>query len=325
MLLKSHDYYYYPVKENAGKKCAGMCKQTVHVEVTMSEAFFMHDYPFDRQIIELGITLRRGWTSLKKSPDWNDTGYDVDKQIGTCHLSESILSYQLYPPWEDASAQPWEAKLLLRIEREYDYEINKVILPLFTIVSMSTVAFMLEPDQTDSRIDCALTMMLACIGFQYVLSGFLPKQPHSTMADKYVIASMLAIIGVAVQTAIVKQMMEGVELANMDKKTSDEVQWVDTVTAGFYMLFWGLPHLILWFRRHSMVSQWSAVLGQQRSLKRPSFNSEVPGKKLEEKADNLALKCAKDYEKRMAKLIAAHKGDGHTEETNIMSNASAQD
>ena len=57
----------------------------------------------------------------------------MDKQIGKCHLSESILSYQLYPPWEDATAQPWEAKLLLRIEREYDYEINKVILPLFIV------------------------------------------------------------------------------------------------------------------------------------------------------------------------------------------------
>lgn len=72
--MKSHNYYYYPVAENEGKKCAGMCKQTVHIEVTMSEAFFMHDYPFDRQIIELGVTLRRGWTSLKNSPDWNDTG-----------------------------------------------------------------------------------------------------------------------------------------------------------------------------------------------------------------------------------------------------------
>lgn len=57
----------------------------------------------------------------------------MDTQIGKCHLSESILSYHLYPPWEDAKAQPWEAKLLLRIEREYDYEISKVILPLFIV------------------------------------------------------------------------------------------------------------------------------------------------------------------------------------------------
>ena len=36
-------------------------------------------------------------------------------------------------------------------------------------------------------------------------SGFLPKQPHSTFADKYVACSMLAIIGVAVQTAVVRR------------------------------------------------------------------------------------------------------------------------
>ena len=99
--MKSHNYYYYPVAENEGKKCAGMCKQTVHIEVTMSEAFFMHDYPFDRQIIELGVTLRRGWTSLKKSPDWNDTG-----SVHSANLTENFQIWTgVYLWWIRCSGQ----------------------------------------------------------------------------------------------------------------------------------------------------------------------------------------------------------------------------
>ena len=90
----------------------------------------------------------------------------MDKTLGKCAMSESILSYQLYTPWVDNKAEPWEAKLLLRIEREYDFELNKICLPLFTIVSCSCVAFLLDTDQTSDRLNCALTMMLACIGFQ---------------------------------------------------------------------------------------------------------------------------------------------------------------
>jgi hypothetical protein len=45
-------------------------------------------------------------------------------------------------------------------------------------------------------------MLLACIGFQYVLQSFLPPQPQSSFLDKYVILAMLFIIGVGVQSII---------------------------------------------------------------------------------------------------------------------------
>ena len=38
---KSVAFYYYPVEENKGKKCAGLVKMTCEVECTLSEAFYM--------------------------------------------------------------------------------------------------------------------------------------------------------------------------------------------------------------------------------------------------------------------------------------------
>lgn len=51
------------------------------------------------------------------------------------------------------------------------------------IVSMSTVAFMLDPDETSNRLNCALTMMLACIGFQYVLVRIQIIPPHTPISS----------------------------------------------------------------------------------------------------------------------------------------------
>ena len=38
---KSVAFYYYPVEENKGKKCAGLVKMTCEIEATLSEAFYM--------------------------------------------------------------------------------------------------------------------------------------------------------------------------------------------------------------------------------------------------------------------------------------------
>ena len=66
----------------------------------------------------------------------------------------------------------------------------------------TNVAFCLGPDDTSNRLDCVHTMLLACIGFQYVLQSFLPPQPQQSFLDKYVIWSLLFVLGVGVQSII---------------------------------------------------------------------------------------------------------------------------
>jgi hypothetical protein len=66
----------------------------------------------------------------------------------------------------------------------------------------TNVAFCLSPGDTADRLACVHTMLLACIGFQYVLQSFLPPQPQQSFLDKYVILAMLFIIGVGVQSII---------------------------------------------------------------------------------------------------------------------------
>ena len=54
-----------------------------------------------------------------------------------------------------------------------------------------------------------------------------------------------------------------------------------------------------------------------------TFDSERPSNHVEEQADKLQTKYAEEYKRRQQDLISAHK-DEDQEETNIMSNASAQ-
>lgn len=75
--LMDETYYYYPAAENVGQQCAGLVKMVVEFKASVCEAFYMHHYPFDRQLMVLNIKLRKGWYLQFESPDWNDTGYQV--------------------------------------------------------------------------------------------------------------------------------------------------------------------------------------------------------------------------------------------------------
>ena len=148
------------------------------------------------------------------------------------YLSEAIVHYKLAPPWVEARdyekpdykqlgydspmkyKRPWMHTVYLRIERHYQYEMHKIVAPLFIIVLMSAASFGLEPDATDQRIAAPIGMMLATIGVMYTIQGDLPKVPKSTKLDTYINVCIFLILLVVVQTIGLKQYLEGSRFGN---------------------------------------------------------------------------------------------------------------
>ena len=174
----------------------------------------------------------------------------------------------------------------LRIERKYKYELRKIVFPLFIIVLMSMASFGLEPDKTDARIAAPTGMMLATIGFQYVILETMPKNPSPTRLDWYVTTCMLLIILVVAETLFVKQYLEGGRLSGATvsednvtmevlgestaviQRNSREyvaMEWVDWGFAWGSFALWFLPHCLLFGLPRNWVafvfqSTWGEVL-----------------------------------------------------------------
>ena len=111
--------------------------------------------------------------------------------------------------------RPWMHTVYLRIERHYQYEVHKIIVPLFIIVLMSAASFGLEPDATDQRIAAPIGMMLATIGVMYTIQGEVPKVPESTWIDTYINVCIFMIALVVAQTIGLKQYLEGARFGNV--------------------------------------------------------------------------------------------------------------
>ena len=149
------------------------------------------------------------------------------------YLSEAIVHYRLAQPLVEArdyERPDWKElgyhesvrykrsdmhTVYLRIQRYYQYEMHKVVFPLFIIVLMSAASFGLEPDETEARMACPVGMMLATIGVMYTIQGDLPKVPKSTKLDTYINVCIFLILLVVVQTIALKQYLEGGRFGNV--------------------------------------------------------------------------------------------------------------
>ena len=73
----------------------------VEFEVTLTQTLNMRNFPFDRQVLQMGFYVRTrgaaGWYVMQAPPDWVDTGYDHE-YVCKCFASPQIVHYQLASP-----------------------------------------------------------------------------------------------------------------------------------------------------------------------------------------------------------------------------------
>eukprot|EP01043_Picozoa_sp_COSAG02_P044821 COSAG02_NODE_4038_length_5874_cov_2.627661_4_plen_491_part_00 len=290
--IKDCDFYYYPVRANEGRGCAGLVKMAIDFEVTLTQTLDMRNFPFDRQVLHVSFyvrTRKNDWYVMQTPPGWVDTGHD-NKYVCRVFASPQIVHYQLASPLLSCSQQKaGDGKdqkgigyiVGIRVERKFMFELRKMVLPLFMIVNMATTSFGLEPDETGARIAAPTGMLLATIGFQYVILENVPKTPTITKMDKYVNICIVLIVLVVVETLVLKMILErGVtalssqrNIATVDKKSK---QWqlaesIDTCCALALVVLWIIPHILL-FTVHSfhdkLLQSWSSA-GKFAELQAP--------------------------------------------------------
>jgi hypothetical protein len=268
-VLSTCDYYYYPMEHNRGKTCAGLLKMACGFEVTLVQHWNMHNFPFDRQLLHLNVRIRHSnWIVHHEAPDWVNTGYLSDRTACRISLSEAILNYTLEAPWVDNRPGSFNGEgpssghhVYIRIERRYGYELQKIVLPLFFIVLFAMSSFGLEPDETSDRVGAPTGMMLAVIGFQYVIQETVPKQPQVTRLDTYIFWCMAIIIMIVAQSLAQKQLLEStlmqnvtvqygeLEIADVDRNGLwyARAEWIDTCCALLCFLVWVVPHAVIYW------------------------------------------------------------------------------
>jgi hypothetical protein len=197
--------------EKPEKMPDGSLYQFKHIQGKLSRKMDLHDYPFDKQIVQMIIE--------DSSSDAAQLQYVVDKVSVNTELklpgflySDPTLMASDYKHQTDfgdsrtADASTYSRLTFdLPISRPHVNAFLKNILPIILAVVCCSMVFLLHPSLVDSRFQIAVIALLSIVGLQMSSSQDLPTIEYMTLLDNlYVIGYLFCICVVAALTISTK-------------------------------------------------------------------------------------------------------------------------
>lgn len=176
------------------------------IAAELKEYMELARFPFDRQFLNMGFTgFREKWVWLSKAPDWVPPsvieGVTWDAPIHA-RLSEALQShYRLYSSHVDYERQPF-MRFRFRVERRVGYYIANLVLPMFLIVAICFASFAIPREDIADRLSVSVTMFLAAVAYQYVVSSMLPPTSTVSVLSAYVMTSFTVIGLIVIDNAV---------------------------------------------------------------------------------------------------------------------------
>lgn len=178
-----------------------------------SQPLNLHDFPLDQQ--ELSIQLVAAGLSEKQVvmvPLVNAAGRSSDIAKRFSLPDFDILSFQAdsapyYPDQATTGVAGFEMKI--RVARQPDYYILKVILPLCLIVIMSWLPRWLNPEQSGTNIGISTSAFLTLVAYLFAITVLLPRISYITRIDRFILLSTLTVFSGLIQTVMNTYLIKG--------------------------------------------------------------------------------------------------------------------
>lgn len=160
---------------------------------SLSTYHHLKRFPFDDQVFKLRMS---------------STHYDLDELVLSVNTDMTRISELInIPDWTikevKADIDTRDAfglgniqsmyVLEIQAERDSNFYIWKILVPLTLIVMMSWVVFWINPVKFGSQLGISATSMLTLIAFQFAQTGVLPKLSYFTIMDKLILGSSVLV------------------------------------------------------------------------------------------------------------------------------------
>ena len=82
-------------------------------------------------------------------------------------------------------------QIKITVERNINYFIFKIIIPVFLILTIAWSVMWIPPNQVESRLTTSIIALLALIAYNFVFNEDIPKLSYLTSLDRYILLSYL--------------------------------------------------------------------------------------------------------------------------------------
>eukprot|EP01084_Bolivina_argentea_P320641 556368_1 len=188
-------------------------------QITFTESFECHNFPFDVQDLSFVYDADRGIDEVIFVPsrcnkemmyinmtylalcDWDIVHYDVTSQfidwgeLRTGHQSD--LRSEKHPDVTSA------VYFRVQVERKAFGFFMRSMLWMFLLSFCGFYIFAFKTSNISDRLAFAVGLVFAIVAFQFILSAQIPNLPYLTIVDKYNLAVFIFILIIALESVIV--------------------------------------------------------------------------------------------------------------------------
>ena len=158
---------------------------------TLAIPFKLHDFPIDRQLINIDLILLERNKDLAFIIDAVLTGKKDEFSVTGWHIERGKSGTGLHKNDDGSTFQILNFNL--NIKRNTSYYIWKVIIPLVIIILMSWSVFWISAKNVAPKISISITSILTLFAYQMSLSNVLPKLAYLTRMDFFVLGAFIIV------------------------------------------------------------------------------------------------------------------------------------
>jgi hypothetical protein len=165
-------------------------------------------FPFDTQRLKISIeSFLEQTDQLRFVPNQVKTRADPDSAGGDLNLIgiRASVTQSAVSGWDENFSR---YVLELAVERNVNFYIWRVIVPIMIIVMISFALFFVDIASYHDRVGIAMACLLACVATQFAISFTLPRISYLTPIDRFFVWTYISIgLGVALSTWV--KVLEG--------------------------------------------------------------------------------------------------------------------
>ena len=113
----------------------------------------------------------------------------VDIRVSNSLASDDYVSFSDNSKFETVLND--NINIDIEVERNTNYFIFKIIIPVFLILSIAWSVMWIPPNQVESRLTTSIVALLALIAYNFVFNEDIPKLSYLTSLDRYILLSYL--------------------------------------------------------------------------------------------------------------------------------------
>ena len=177
-----------------------------------SRKMSLEKYPFDTQVLEMVFEDKRGNTSkIEFVPDANPITVNNGGSISIPGYvlgapSLTVLAHRYPTNFGDISADagtPYSRIIIaLPVTRDVLPYLVKIVLPIFIVILITSLIYLLPARLEDSRTGIGVTAMLTIVALQWTTDASLPSVEYLTLLDMVYIISMVYILAAMAYTVL---------------------------------------------------------------------------------------------------------------------------